>query len=123
MSAGTCKGRIFKILILACAATVLGASYALDATSRFRDARSGAEDPGDVIADFQKPEFLAYVKRRQRQSDPRLERVSVGDCCLSRAPDTANSAPLRGPVLPLRGRWGRGGDRRSEHRPSDSVLD
>lgn len=57
MSAGTCKGRIFKILILACVATVLGASYGLDATSRFRDARSGAEVPGDVIADFQKPEF------------------------------------------------------------------
>ena len=24
-------------------------------------------------------EFLAYVKRRQMQSDPRLKRVSVGD--------------------------------------------
>ena len=84
VSAETRKGRMFKILILASAATVLSASYAFDATSRFRETRSGAEDAGDVISASQKPEFLAYVKRRQTQSDPQLanpglKRVSVGD--------------------------------------------
>ncbi len=80
VSAETRKRRMFKILILASAATVLSASYAFDATSR-RETRTGA---GDVISASQKPEFLAYVKRRQMQSDPQLtdpqlKRVSVGD--------------------------------------------
>jgi hypothetical protein len=79
MSAVTWKQRVFKAAMLACAATLLSASYALDATSRFRDARSGAEDTGDVIAAFQKPAFLTYVKRRQMQSDPQLKRLSVGE--------------------------------------------
>jgi hypothetical protein len=79
MSAGTLKQRISKAVMLACAATVLGASYALDARSRFRDERSSFESPSDVIAAFQKPAFLAYMKRRQMQSNPQLKHVSVGD--------------------------------------------
>jgi hypothetical protein len=79
VSGETDKGRLFKAVMLACVATVLGASYALDATLALRDRRSGYESPGDVIAAFQKPAFLAYVKRRQMQSDPQLKRVSVGD--------------------------------------------
>jgi len=65
--------------MLACAVTVLGASYAVDAMSRFRDERSGHEGPGDVIAGFQKPTFLAYVKLRHIQSDQQVKQVSVGD--------------------------------------------
>jgi hypothetical protein len=53
----------------ACAATVLGAIYSLDATSRFRN-ESGSDDrPGDDVTSFQKPVFLDCVKRRQIQSD------------------------------------------------------
>ena len=69
----------FKAAMFACAVMVLCAGYALDATSRLRDGRSGGEDAGDVIAAFQKPEFLAYVNRRQMQSDSQFRRVSVGD--------------------------------------------
>ena len=79
VSTGTYKGRLSKAAMIACVATVLGASYALDATLTLRDRRSGYEGSADVIAAFQKPEFLAYVRRQQIQSDPQLKQVSVDD--------------------------------------------
>ena len=76
---GNYKGRLSKAVMLACVATVLGASYALDATLTLRDRRGGYEISANVIAADQKPEFLAYVRRQQAQSDPQLKRMSVGD--------------------------------------------
>ena len=58
-AAGTYKGRLSKAVMLACVATVLGASYALDATLTLRDRRGGYESSADVIGAYQKPEFLA----------------------------------------------------------------
>ena|SRR5271167_1458522 len=76
MSAGTYKRKIFKVAIAACVTTVLGAGYALDATSHFLNGKIGSEV---VIAADQRPAFLAYVRRRKMQSDPQIKRVSVGD--------------------------------------------
>lgn len=78
-SAGTYKGRLSKAVMMACAATVLGASYALDATLTLREQRGGYESSADAISAYQKPEFLAYVRRQKVQSDPQLKRMSVGD--------------------------------------------
>jgi len=44
MSAGTYKRKIFKIAIAACAATVLGAGYALDSTRHFLNGTIGERD-------------------------------------------------------------------------------
>jgi hypothetical protein len=79
MSAGTCKRKIFKVAIAACAATVLGAGYALDSTSHFLNGTIGSEGSEVVIVADQRSAFLAYVRRRKMQSYPQIKRVSVGD--------------------------------------------
>ena len=79
MSVGPLNPRLFKAVMLACAVTVIGATYAVDAMSCIRDGGSGHEGPGDVIAGFQKPTFLAYVKLRHIRSDQKVKQVSVGD--------------------------------------------
>jgi Protein of unknown function (DUF1236) len=70
--------KIFKVAIAACAATVLGAGYALDSTSPFLKGTIGSEGFEVVVAD-QRLAFLAYVRRRKMQSDPQIKRMSVGD--------------------------------------------
>jgi hypothetical protein len=75
MRTGFYKGTLFKTLTIACVATALGGSYALDATVALR----GYKHPGDVITVDQRPAFLAYVRRRQMLSDLDLKHVSVGD--------------------------------------------
>jgi Protein of unknown function (DUF1236) len=79
MSAGTYKRKIFKVATAACAATVLGAGYALDSTSLFLNGTTSSEGSEAVIVADQRSAFLAYVRRRKMQTDPQIKRVSVGD--------------------------------------------
>ena len=85
MSAGAFKQRMLKAAMLACAVTVLCAGYALDATSRFRDGRSGGEDPGDVIA------RSTFGGEPRRVASPALEIRKVD------APAAEPAAPRLGP--------------------------
>src|SRR5271169_881592 len=77
MSAGTYKRKIFKVAVAACAATVLGAGYALDSTIHLHNVSSEGSEV--VIAADQRPAFVAYVRRRKMESDPQIKHVSVGD--------------------------------------------
>jgi Protein of unknown function (DUF1236) len=78
MSARTYKRKILKTAIAACVAT-LGAGHALDSPSHFLNGTIGSEGSEVVIVADQKPAFLAYVRRRNMQSDPEIKHVSVGD--------------------------------------------
>jgi len=72
-AAVTYKGKLSKVVMLACVVTMLGASYALDATHTLRGRRSDYESSVHNCAAYRNKEFVYYVRRHEAHSDPGLK--------------------------------------------------